>query len=80
MTQKINRLMNSIDGYTEAPTARQLADIEEASAQLQKGIADVNRLWDEVPAFNKVMSDAGVGYFTVNLSAVQPPAAARGGN
>jgi hypothetical protein len=78
VTQKISRLMNAIDGYTAAPTARQLADIEEASAQLQTGIAEVNRLWDEVPKLNKVMTDAGVSYFTVNLN-VAPPAG-RGGN
>jgi hypothetical protein len=68
--------MNAIDGYSAAPTTRQLADIEEASAQLQKGIAEVNRLWDEVPKLNKLMTDAGVPYFTVNLNVAQP---ARGG-
>jgi hypothetical protein len=78
VTQKINRLLNAIDGYTSAPTSRQLADIEDASAQLQKGIAEVNQLWDEVPRFNKLMTDAGVAYFTVNLSVAQP--AGRGGN
>ena len=72
--------MNAIDGYTEAPTTRQLADLQEASEQLYKGIAEVNQLWDEVPKFNKVMTDAGVGYFTVNLNVAPAPAAGRGGN
>jgi photosystem II stability/assembly factor-like uncharacterized protein len=76
VTQKLSRLMNAIDGYSAAPTTRQLADIEEASAQLQKGIAEVNRLWDEVPKLNKLMTDAGVPYFTVNLNVAQ---LARGG-
>ncbi len=40
VTQKISRLMNAIDGYTEAPTTRQLADLQEASEQLSKGIAE----------------------------------------
>jgi hypothetical protein len=80
VTQKIGRLMNAIDGYTEAPTTRQLADLQEASEQLYKGIAEVNQLWDEVPKFNKVMTDAGVGYFTVNLNVPQPQATGRGGN
>ncbi len=80
VTQKINRVMNAIDGYAAAPTARQLADIDEASAQLQKGIAGVNALWDEVPKFNKVMTDAGVGYFTVNPNVTPAPGGGRGGN
>ncbi len=77
VTQKIARLMTSIDSYSAAPTARQMADIEECSAELKKGLDDVNALWDEVPKFNKLMADAGVQYFTVNLSTV--PAATFGG-
>jgi hypothetical protein len=79
VTQKIGRLLGVIDGYSEAPTSRQLADIEEASAQLQKGLAEVNRLWDEAPKLNKLMADAGVPYFTVTISTA-PPAPGRGGN
>jgi photosystem II stability/assembly factor-like uncharacterized protein len=77
VTQKITRLMFTIDGYSAAPTSRQLADIEECSAQLKKGFEEVNALWDEVPKLNKLMADSGVQYFTVNLSAV--PAATAGG-
>ena len=80
VTQKITRLMFTIDGYSAAPTARQMADIEDCSAQLKKGLDEVNALWDEVPKFNKLMADAGVQYFTVNLSAVPAPApGGRGG-
>jgi hypothetical protein len=78
VTQKIGRLLGSIDGYSEAPTAKQLADIEDAAAQLQKGIAEVNTLWEEVPKLNKSMMDAGVPYFTVTPSTA-PPAPGRGG-
>ncbi len=39
VNQKITRLMFSIDGYAGAPTARQLADIAAASAELQEGLA-----------------------------------------
>ncbi len=79
VTQKIGRLMQSIDGYSAAPTSRQMSDLAEASAQLQTGIAEVNRLWDEVPKLNKTMQDAGVPYFAVTLGG---PAAGggRGGN
>ena len=77
VTQKIARLMGSIDGYSAAPTSRQLSDIEAASAELQKGLAEINQLWDDVPKFNKMMSDAGVQYFKVDLTSV--PAATFGG-
>ena len=73
VTQKIQRLIGTIDGYSAAPTTRQLADIDDCTAQLKKGLDDVNALWDEVPRFNKLMADAGVQYFTVNLNTVPPP-------
>jgi photosystem II stability/assembly factor-like uncharacterized protein len=79
VTQKIARLTTTIDGYSSAPTLRQMADLNEASMQLQAGIAEVNRLWDEVPKLNKVMQDAGVPYFTVTLAGPAQPAG-RGGN
>ncbi len=77
VTQKIARLMQGIDNYSEAPTSRQMSDIDVASAELQKGLAAINTLWDEVPKFNKMMSDAGVQYFKVDLNSV--PAATFGG-
>jgi photosystem II stability/assembly factor-like uncharacterized protein len=79
VTQKIARLMGTIDSYSAAPTSRQMADIEEASAQLRKGTEAVNQLWDEVPKLNKMMVDAGVAYFTVNVSNVPPAGGGRGG-
>ena len=79
MTQKISRVMAAIDGYSAPPTARQMADIEEASAQLQKGLAEVNRLWDEVPKLNKMMADAGIPYFTVKEATTPPSGGGRGG-
>ncbi len=69
--------MGTIDGYSAAPTARQLADLDAASAELQKGLVEINKLWDDVPKFNKMMSDAGVQYFKVDLNSV--PAATFGG-
>jgi hypothetical protein len=80
VTQKIQRLMGLIDGFSGPPTARQLADMEEVAAQLKKGTAAVDAVWDEVPKLNKVMSDAGVAYFRVDLQAVPAaPAGGRGG-
>jgi hypothetical protein len=55
-----------------------MSDIQDATAQLQKGKIDVDKLWDEVPKLNKLMLDSGVPYFNVmDPSAV--PAAAGGG-
>jgi len=82
VTQKLTRLMGLIGGFSGPPTSRQLADIEEASAELQKGTADINQLWDEVPKLNKLMTDAGVTYFKVNLPTAAPAGGGRrgGGN
>lgn len=80
VTQRISRLMSSIDNYSSAPTATQMAEIDQCSAELRKGLDEVNALWDDVPKFNKAMADAGVQYFTVNVNAVPAPApGGRGG-
>ena len=70
--QKLTRLMALIGGFSGPPTSRQLADIDEASADLQKGTAEIDALWDEVPKLNKMLTDAGVAYFKVNLPATAP--------
>ena len=70
MNQKITRLMGAIDGYSGPPTSRQLADIEECAAQLQKGLEEVTKLDGEVPRLNKLMQDAGVPYVTVDINNV----------
>ena len=81
VTQKIGRLLSGIDGYSSAPTSRQMTDIDEAAAQLRTAAAEVDKLWDEVPKLNKMLTDAGVPYFTVNVNAVPAPAPfGRGGN
>jgi len=78
VTQKIGRLLSAIDNFSGVPTSRQLADIEEASVQLQKDLAELNKLWDEVPKLNKTLADAGVPYFTIDVNNTRP--AGRGGN
>ena len=81
VTQKLTRLMGTIGNYSGPPTSLQLAEIEEASAELQKGAAEINALWEEVPTLNKTLMDAGVAYFKVTLPAtVPPPGRGRGGN
>jgi hypothetical protein len=79
VSQKIGRVLGAIDNYSGPPTSRQLADIEDASAQLQSGLTEVNKLFDEMPKLNKMMADAGVPYFIVGTNNVPPPAGRGGG-
>ena len=67
ITQKIGRVLGSLDAYTGAPNSMQLADTQDASAQLQKDLADLNQLVAEVPKLNKMMTDAGILYFNPAL-------------
>jgi hypothetical protein len=70
---KLQRLLGSVDGYSSAPTATQLADIDKCSAQLKAGLPAIDGLMAEVQAFNKKMQDAGVPYFKVDVNAVGAP-------
>jgi hypothetical protein len=79
VTQKITRLMTMIDGYSAPPTSQQLEDLRQAQAELKSGIAEVNTLWDEMPKLNKVMADAGMQYFRVEMSNTPPAGGGRGG-
>ncbi len=80
VNQKIQRLMFGIDGYGAAPTARQLADIEQASAQLATASAEVQRLTgDELTTLNKMMADAGVPYVSAEAAPSAPGGRRRGG-
>ncbi len=79
VVQKITRLMGAIDSFSTAPTTRQMADIEQATAQLRGGTTEVAKLWDEVPRLNKLMLEAGILYFKLDLTAPQPVRAG-GGN
>jgi len=77
VNQKISRLMGVIDNFSGPPTSRQLADIDECAAQLQKGLDEVAKLDGDVPKLNKLMQDAGVPYITLDPASV--PAAPTGG-
>ena len=72
VNQKISRLMGAIDGYSGPPTSRQLSDIDDCAAQLQKGLDELAKLDGEVPKLNKLMHDAGVPYITVDTTSVPP--------
>ena len=80
VTQKITQLMGQIDAYSSAPTTKQIQDLAEAQAELKGGVGEINTLWDEMPKLNKVMTDAGMQYFKVEMSnAPAAPAFGRGG-
>jgi photosystem II stability/assembly factor-like uncharacterized protein len=79
VNQKITRLLGTIDGYGGAPTSRQMADIDECAAQLAKGVAAVNPIFDDFPKLNKILADVGVPYLTVDTNAVPAPTFGRGG-
>ncbi len=73
VNQKLSRLMFSIDSYTGAPTARQLADIDADSAELKQGVAAVDKLTNQdLARLNKAMAQSAVPYVTVNTEAPQP--------
>ena len=77
--QKIGRLMGSIDGYSAAPTARQMSDLDQASAELEPALAAVNKLVNEdLPRLNKMMADAGVPYVSTESAAPPTPQRRRG--
>ncbi len=81
VTQKIARLVTLIDNYSAAPTSQQLADMREAQSELKAGEAEINTLWDDMPKLNKVMSDAGMQYFRVEMGgAAAAGGGRRGGN
>jgi hypothetical protein len=77
VNQKITRLMGSIDSYSSAPTAKQIEDMIASRAELDQGLTAVKKLTDEdLPKLNKLMTDAGVPYITVETA---PPAGRREG-
>jgi photosystem II stability/assembly factor-like uncharacterized protein len=69
VNQKITRLMGAMDGYSGAPTTRQMADIDASSVALQQGLAEVKKLTEEdLPRLNKLMADSGVPYVTADAA------------
>jgi hypothetical protein len=63
VTVKIGRLLGALDNYSGAPTAFQLTEAQECSVQLQKDLAELNKLSADVPQLNKMLADSGVLYF-----------------
>ena len=73
VNQKLGRLMGAIDSYSGPPTARQLADVDEYSTELEPALAVVKKLTDEdLPRLNKMMADAGVPYVSADTAPAAP--------
>ena len=76
---KITRLLGGIDSYSGPPTAKQLAEVEEAGQLLQQSAVTVDALYADFPKLNKALADAGAPYFGIDLNAVPAPTGGRGG-
>ncbi len=73
LTQRVAFLLISLDGYTAAPTATQLEEMEAVAKQLPDAVAQVQKLvMEDLPALNKKMNEAGIPHIRI-----EPPA--RGG-
>jgi hypothetical protein len=61
LAQSVNRLLNQIDGYTDAPSPPQLSQIAELRAHLAETSKALKQIVDEeLPRLNKTINDAGV--------------------
>jgi hypothetical protein len=72
-------LLGTIDGFSGAPTSKQMSDIDDCAAQLQKAMPLVNQLFDDFPKMNKTLADAGLPYFNVDTANVPAATFGRGG-
>jgi hypothetical protein len=79
VNQKITQLLGRIEGYAGAPTSKQMADVDECAAQLAKGVAAVNPIFEDFPKLNKTLAEAGVPYMTVDTQNVPAATFGRGG-
>jgi hypothetical protein len=66
LPNRIGQLMAALDGYTAAPTATQLEEIEVLSRQLEEAAAQVRKLMEEdLVNLNKKMNEAGIPHIRV---------------
>jgi photosystem II stability/assembly factor-like uncharacterized protein len=79
VNQKITRVLFGVDGFSGPPTAKQLAEVDEAAQQLQEASATVDTLYADFGKLNKALADAGAPYMGIDLNAVPAPTGGRGG-
>jgi photosystem II stability/assembly factor-like uncharacterized protein len=65
-TQRVTQLLGAIESYTAAPTAWQLEQIKLLEGRVNDAVSRARRLTQEdLPAFNKLMNEAGVPHINV---------------
>ncbi|MBI1745488.1 MAG: hypothetical protein HYR55_02745 [Acidobacteria bacterium] len=74
--QRLQRLATSIDGVTEAPSARQREDLQTAAQLLEEANTMIKKVKENLAAFNKQVNEAGLP--RVNPETAAPPPRPRG--
>ena len=70
---RIGQLFGSLDGYTAAPSADQLARLDALSKELKTLVDQLNKLIEEgIPNLNKQMRDGGVPFLNPGRPVVPP--------
>jgi len=65
-SQRVNRLMGAIEGYSAAPTSQQAEELGAVSRLLGEASERLRKLVDEdLAALNKQMNEAGIPHITV---------------
>ena len=64
--QRLQQISGALEGFTAAPTTWQLDNIKSLMAQLNDALPKAQKLLrEDLPAFNKLMNDAGVPHIVV---------------
>jgi photosystem II stability/assembly factor-like uncharacterized protein len=73
LPQRVNSLLNALDGWTAAPSAWQLEEISVLAKLVKEAQEQVRRLVDEdLAGLNKMMRDAGIPYITARTAGGPP--------
>ena len=72
-TQRVGRLMDSIEGYTAAPTAGETEQLEVVAKLMTDALAQLRKLEEEdLASLNKMMNEAGIPH----IAPANPPGGA----
>lgn len=64
--QRLQQVLGAMEQFTAAPTAAQLQTIKTLTAMIQEAMPKARKLlMEDLPAFNKLMNDAGVPHINV---------------
>jgi hypothetical protein len=65
LQNRVGQIMGSLEGFTAAPTARQLEDIATLAPLIKDAADKVQKLVEELGNLNKLMRDANVPYISM---------------